>query len=103
METPQVLTIFFDSSLKLQIWDNNSLILGAGYDRLYCWTDDHWYDLLSLLGERYVLFGWWNEGSCQLMVSKILDQKVDSYLTFDQRMDLISTHRYLVCLSERLL
>jgi hypothetical protein len=91
----EIVSIFFNSHLKLRIENQNVPADGEQYDVLYYWTDDHWYDLLSLLGERYALYGYYNQPSYQFIVSKIFDQKMDSYLSTEQKMELLGSHRYI--------
>ena len=90
-----IISIFFNSHLKLRIENQNIPADGKQYDVLYCWIDDHWYDLLSLLGERYILYGYYNELSYQFMVSKIFDHKMDLYLLLEQKIELLRGHRYI--------
>ena len=90
-----IVSIFFNSQLKLRIENQNIPAEGEQYDLLYYWTDDHWYDLLPLLGERYILYGHYNELSYQFMVVKIFDQKLDSYLLKDQKVAFLKDHRYM--------
>jgi hypothetical protein len=96
-----ILAICFDQQLKLRLTQDKRAVEGSQYDRLYCWSDDHWYDLLSLLGERYVLYGWWNEGSHQLMATNIFDQKLDVYVSAEQKNQLLIGHRYIVGIAEK--
>jgi hypothetical protein len=90
-----IVAIFFNSHLKLRVENQNVPVDGEQYDLLYCWTDDYWYDLLPLLGERYVLYGYYNELSYQFMVVKIFDQKLDLYLLKDQKISFLKDHRYI--------
>jgi hypothetical protein len=90
-----IVSIFFNSNLKLRIENQNAPADGEQYDLLYYWTDDHWYDLLSLLGERYVLYGYYNELSYQFMSFKIFDLKLDLYLSKEQKIAFLKGHRYI--------
>lgn len=95
------ITIFFDAALKLRICSGVNFIEDSRDDRLYQWSDDHHYDLLSLLGERYMLYGWYNELSYQLMVSKIFDQQADMYVSPEHKQELLAGHRYMQTVSEK--
>lgn len=97
----EIITIFFDANLKLRICSGVNFLEESRDDRLYQWSDDHWYDLLTLLGERYVLSGWYNEPSYQLMVSKIFDQQLDAYCSSEQKQALLAGHRYMQTVSEK--
>lgn len=90
-----IISIFFDRHLKLQVHRDNKSAEGAEHDLLYRWTDDHWYDLLSLLGERYVLCGYYDEWSYLFIENKIFDQTRNVYLDLQQKAELLKGHRYI--------
>ena len=97
----ETITISFDTNLKLHIQAGEGAVNESRDDRLYQWSDDHYYDLLTLLGERYMLYGWYNELSYQLMVAKIFDQQNDVYCSSEQKQALLVGHRYMQTISEK--
>jgi hypothetical protein len=89
------ISLFFDRGLKLHPQIYNKDIDGNQYNELYCWTDDHWYDLLFLLGERYTSYGWFDDITHQFVVCKIFDQKNNAYLNIKQQYQFIKNCRFI--------
>lgn len=97
-------SIFLDNHLDLQIWHRGSPISGAEYRPLQSWAENHWEDLLFLLGERYILFGEWMYHKHTIfydqlphffLESDIYDQDRQIWLSTNARNDLLKGHPYL--------
>lgn len=97
-------SIGMDSRFDIQIMHRGSPAISKEYRELNRWADHNWEDLLSLLGERYILFGEWMQNKHSIYYDKlphyflesdIYDQTREVWLSTNARNDLLKKHPYI--------
>jgi hypothetical protein len=97
-------SISLDTHWDLQIDHRGSPATGKEYRLLHEWAENHWEDLLDLLGERYVLFGEWmyhkhtifyDKLPAYFLESDVYDKDKGIWLSTSARNSLLSKHKYI--------
>jgi hypothetical protein len=97
-------SISLDSRFDLKINHRGSPATGKEFNQLYAWADQHWEDLLFLLGERYVLFGEWMYNKHTIfydnlpnyfLESDIYDSEKKIWLSTMARNSFLKGHNYI--------
>jgi RNA ligase len=97
-------SIFLDNKLNVQVWHRGSPAIGKEYQALHEWAENHWEDLMFLLGERYILFGEWLHDKHTIfydnlphffLESDIYDKERDVWLSTNARNSLIKNQKYI--------
>lgn len=93
-------SIALDNSLNLEIDHRGSPAIGKEYDHLHDWAENHWEDLVLLLGERYVLFGEWMKNKHAIFYDKLPHYFLESDVYDKERKIWLSTNARNVLLSK---
>ncbi len=97
-------SIALDNSLNLEIDHRGSPASGKEYWQLHEWAENHWEDLVLLLGERYVLFGEWMKNKHSIfydnlpnyfLESDVYDKERKIWLSTSARNSLLSKSRFI--------
>lgn len=97
-------SIALDSHWELQINHRGSPATGKEFKELHNWAENHWEDLLMLLGERYTLFGEWMYNKHTIFYDKlphhflesdIFDNERRVWLSTSARNNLLKGHPYI--------
>ncbi len=97
-------SISIDTHLNLEIFHRGSPALAKEYWALHAWAQNHWEDLVMLLGERYVLFGEWmyhkhtvfyDRLPHYFLESDVYDKERRIFLSTKARNDLLDKQKYI--------
>lgn len=97
-------SISMDTHLNLEINHRGNSATSKEYWLLHQWAENHWEDLVLLLGERYVLFGEWMYHKHNIFYDKlpnyflesdVYDKERKMWLSTSARNDLLSKHKYI--------
>lgn len=97
-------SISLDNHLNIQIRHRGHAAVGKEFSELFTWAENHWEDLLFLLGERYVMFGEWAHNKHTIFYDKlphhflesdIYDKTREIWLSTNARNDLLKGYRFI--------
>ena len=97
-------SIFLDNKFNVQIWHRGSPAVSKEYYALHNWAENHWEELVFLLGERYILFGEWMHDKHTIfydrlphffLESDIYDREREIWLSTMARQEFVKGQQYI--------